>query len=60
MNQFCEIPDVIDVSPAERFGEDVVVVTVPTDAERDEVRPLLAQVKHEYNLSRPCRHGKKA
>jgi len=50
VNQVCEIPDVIDVSPAERFGEEVVVVTVPTDAERDEIKPLLAQVEHKYNL----------
>ena len=50
LNQVCDIPDVIDVSPAERFGEDVVVVTVPTDAERQKVRPLLAQIEHEYSL----------
>ena len=50
VTQVCEIPDVIDVSPAERFGEDVVVITVPTDAERDKIKPLLAQVEHEYNL----------
>ena len=50
VNQVCEIPDVIDVSAADRFGEDVVVVIVPTDAERDKVRPLLAQVEHEYSL----------
>ena len=50
LNQACEIPDVIDVSPAERFGEDVVVVTVPTDAERQKVKPLLAQIEHEYSL----------
>ena len=50
VNQVCEIPDVIDVSPAERFGEEVVVVTVPTDAEREKAKPLLAQVQHKYNL----------
>lgn len=50
LNQVCEIPDVIDVSPAERFGEAVVVITVPTDAEREKSTPLLAQVQHDYSL----------
>ena len=50
LNQVCEIPDVIDISPAERFGEAVVVITVPTDAERQKTTPLLAQVQHEYSL----------
>jgi len=50
MNQVCEIPDVIDVSPANRFGEEVVVVTVPTHTEREKAKPLLAQVQHQYSL----------
>ena len=50
LNQVCEIPDVIDISPAERFGEAVVVITVPTDAEREKTTPLLAEVQHEYSL----------
>jgi len=50
LNQVCEIPDVIDVSPAERFGEEVVVITVPTEAEREKAKPLLAQVQHKYSL----------
>lgn len=50
LNQVCEIPDVIDVSPANRFGEEVVVVTVPTHAEREKVALLLAKIQHEYSL----------
>ena len=50
LNQVCEIPDVIDVSPAERFGEEVVVVTLPTDAEREKAMPLLDQIQHKYSL----------
>ena len=50
LNQVCEIPGVIDVSPAERFGEEVVVITVPTDAEREKAKPLLAQIQHQYSL----------
>lgn len=50
LDQVCGIPDVIDVSPAERFGEEVVVITVPTHAEREKVKPRLALVQHEYSL----------
>ena len=50
LNQVREIPDVIDVSPANRFGEEVVVITVPTPAERDKANPLLAQIEHSYSL----------
>ena len=35
MQQFCDVPGVIDVSAANRFGEDVVAVTVPTENERE-------------------------
>ena len=35
MQQFCGIPGVIDVSAGNRFGEDVVTVTVPTEDERE-------------------------
>jgi len=35
MQQFCSVPGVIDVSAANRFGEDVVTVTVPTVDERE-------------------------
>lgn len=50
LNQVCEIPDVIDVSTADRFGEQVVVITIPTSAEHDSVKSMLPSEGHEYVL----------
>lgn len=50
MNQVCEIPDVIDVSRADRFGEQVVVISIPTGAEYDKVKSLLPVEGHKYAL----------
>lgn len=50
LNQVCEIPDVIDVSAGNRFGEQVVVISIPTSAEHDKVKSLLPVGKYEYSL----------
>lgn len=50
LNQACEIPDVIDVSAANRFGEQVVVISIPTSAEHDKVKSLLSANGYEYSL----------
>ena len=50
ISQVCSIPGVIDVSPAERFGEQVVVVTIPTSAEHDGVRSLLPVDGHNHSF----------
>ncbi|MGI9234683.1 MAG: hypothetical protein ACR2RD_13700 [Woeseiaceae bacterium] len=49
-NQVCENPDVIDVSSADRFGEQVIVISIPTSAEHDRVKSLLPADGHEYTL----------
>ncbi len=41
LNQICEVPDVIDVTSGNRFGEQVIVVSIPTSAEHDRVTSLL-------------------
>lgn len=41
MQQFCDIPGVLDVRVANRFGEDVVTVTVPTEDEREKLSSSL-------------------
>ena len=50
LNQACEIPDVIDVSAGDRFGEQVVVVTIPTSAEHESVKSMLPTEGHEHTL----------
>ena len=50
LNQVCEIPDVIDVSSANRFGEQVVVISIPPSAEHDKVKSLLPVDGYEYTL----------
>lgn len=50
LNQVCEIPDVIDVSSGNRFGEQVVVISIPTSAEHDKVKSLLPVNEYEYTL----------
>lgn len=50
VNQVCEIPDVIDVSTGDRFGEQVVVITIPTSAEHDNVKSMLPSEGREYEL----------
>ena len=50
LNQVCEIPDVIDVSTGDRFGEKVVVISIPTSAEHDKVKSLLPAGGDEYTL----------
>ena len=50
LNQVCEIPDVIDVSSGNRFGEQVVIISIPTSAEHDKVKALLPEGEHEYSV----------
>ncbi len=50
MNAICSDPNVVDISPAERFGEAVIVVTAPTDAERDAVKAALPDEFSDANL----------
>ena len=50
LSQVCEISEVIDVSPGDRFGEQVVVITIPTNAEHDKVKSLLPSEGHNYIL----------
>ena len=50
LNQVCEIPDVIDVSAGNRFGERVVVISIPTSAEHDRVKSLLPVGEYEYSM----------
>jgi len=50
LNQACEVPDVIDVSVGDRFGEQVVVISIPTSAEHDKVKSLLPADGVEYTL----------
>ena len=50
LNQVCEIPDVIDVSSGNRFGEQVVIISIPTSAEHDKVKALLPEGGHEYSV----------
>lgn len=50
LNQVCEIPNVIDVSSEERFGEQVVVITIPTSSEHEKVTSMLPAEGHEYTL----------
>jgi len=50
LNQVCEISDVIDVETGSRFGEQVVVITVPTNAEYVRVAALLPTDGHEYTM----------
>ena len=50
LNQVCEIPDVIDVSAADRFGESVIVISIPTSAEHDKVKSLLPVGEHGYTM----------
>ncbi len=48
--QVCEIPDVIDLSAGNRFGEQVVVISIPTSTEHDKVKSLLPAGEYEYSL----------
>ena len=41
MHQFCDVPDVLNVSLADRFGEQVVSVTIPTIDEHDTVSSMI-------------------
>ena len=50
LNQVCEIPNVVDVSSGDRFGEQVLHISIPTSAESDEVKSLLPDVEHGYTL----------
>jgi hypothetical protein len=50
LNQVCEIPDVIDVSSGDRFGQQVVVITIPTSSEHEKVKSMLPAEAHEYTL----------
>ena len=49
MHQFCDIPEVIDVSAADRFGEQVVAVTIPTVDEHDAVSSMISD--YDPNVS---------
>lgn len=48
--QACEIPNIIDVSKAERFGEPVVSVRIPTSAEHDAVQAALRGITSDVQL----------
>ena len=50
LTEACAIPNVIDVSPAERFGEPITLVSIPTSAERAEVESLLPAEGYEDRL----------
>ncbi len=50
MNAICGDPSVIDVSEAERFGEQVIVVTAATDVERDAVKAAMPDEFRNANL----------
>ena len=50
LSQVCGISEVIDVRPGDRFGEQVVVITIPTSAEHEKVMSLLPSEKHNYSL----------
>ena len=50
MNAICGDPNVVDVSEAQRFGENLVVITVPTEAERDVVKAALPDEFSSVNL----------
>ena len=47
--QVCDIPDVIDVATAERFGESVLVITIPTGVEHERVSSQIPP-EHQYSL----------
>ncbi|MDJ0917022.1 MAG: hypothetical protein QNJ05_04600 [Woeseiaceae bacterium] len=50
ISAICSDPQVIDVSEAERFGEDVIVVTAATDVERDAIKASLPDEFRSANL----------
>ena len=50
VSAICSDPQVIDVSAAERFGEEVIVVTAATDVERDAVKASMPDEFKTANL----------
>ena len=50
VSQACGLPDVIDVTEADRFGERVVVVSIPTSAEHDAVTEALGTIETAATL----------
>jgi len=49
-NHVRDIPEVIDMSVEDLFGEHVVVIWIPTSAEREKVKSLLSEVGDSYTL----------
>ena len=50
MNSVCDIPGVIDVSEAERFGDQVLLITIPTAAEHEAVEAALPEEVRQRSL----------
>ena len=53
--EYCNVAELIDVRPANRFGEMVISATVPTGEERDAVRTrnrVLVAARSPYGLRR--------